>query len=454
MNMSTHNNENEIHPNAEEGLSVDQLAQHNNSGNDTPSAAATATRSNPVASSATATGTVGIVSSTAQMSAPEADQFRRPSSPLRAERRPKEEDEESALTNIDFTNQEVSAELDRNLNLSDYCISSDADTEKMESDSNENVAGDSSFAPKLSSLVQKAEEQQQQQESSVGTKRPLAESEQNDNENEDDAKRPKVEEPAVSEPPSPSTAVVPADEDENEAGDEDEGEDALEDEEEDEVAQSDAVAAPEEPVAGAPEPTVKTPEPVEKTPEVPKEETAVAPEEEQEEEPEEMEEEEDAANHDEEDEEEDEEEEEHSPEDNDENAQDTEASRQEALQDITAIEYQFAELRQKLYETKLYKLELELQMCMEGSHPELRGYYEKIASIRDYKLRRAYQRQKYMLKCIDRETHATRTFIHQGHQKQVCDVKNALLDNTTQQWYDINKERRAVSYTHLTLPTN
>ena len=451
--MSTHENENEAHPKPEEGLSVDQLAKHNNNngGNSTSANAAdsTAVESTPVGQVP-----VGIPAGATQMAAPETDPFRRPSSPLRAERRPKEDDEESALTNIDFTNQEVSAELDRNLNLSDYCISSDADTEKMESDSNENggaaeTSPDSSFAPKLSALVQA-------EESGSADKRPLDQGEES--ENESSPKRPKVEETGTPAPSPDAVAegehlkedefanlnetkeqhpVETEEEHENEAGDEGEGEDALEDEEEDEVAGEESVA-PDLPADSAEE----KPEEPEEPPKVENEEPEVP-------EPEEAEE---AEEPEEEMEEEDEEEEAENENDgegdgdgdgeNEKDAASAEAARQEALQDITAIEYQFAELRQKLYETKLYKLELELQMCMEGSHPELRGYYEKIASIRDYKLRRAYQRQKYMLKCIDVETHATRTFIHQGHQKHVCDVKNALLDSTTQQWYDINKERR------------
>ncbi|QLG73214.1 hypothetical protein HG535_0E02980 [Zygotorulaspora mrakii] len=119
-----------------------------------------------------------------------------------------------------------------------------------------------------------------------------------------------------------------------------------------------------------------------------------------------------------------------------------EQQRLDALKEITEIEYKFVELRQKLYDNKLLRLQMELQMCREGSHPELQSYYQKIASIRDYKLRRAYQRQKYELKCIDKETRATRTFIHQDFIRQVNDTRSQLLNNTTQKWYDINKERR------------
>ena len=126
---------------------------------------------------------------------------------------------------------------------------------------------------------------------------------------------------------------------------------------------------------------------------------------------------------------------------------DPEQWRLDALRDITEIEYEFAELRQKLYENRLARLELELQMCLEGSHPELRLYYEKIAAIRDYKLRRTYQKQKYELECIDTETRATRTYIHQNFYKQVNDIQNKLLGETTKRWYEINRERRDMDTT-------
>lgn len=113
-----------------------------------------------------------------------------------------------------------------------------------------------------------------------------------------------------------------------------------------------------------------------------------------------------------------------------------------ALKEITDIEYKFAQLRQKLYDNQLVRLQTELQMCLEGSHPELQVYYSKIAAIRDYKLHRAYQRQKYELSCINTETIATRTFIHQDFHKKVTDLRARLLNRTTQTWYDINKERR------------
>lgn len=152
-------------------------------------------------------------------------------------------------------------------------------------------------------------------------------------------------------------------------------------------------------------------------------------------------------------EEEDEDDEEEEDEDDDETKEkmlspmELEQKRQDAINDIVNIEYQFAELRQRLYENKLVKLEMELKMCLDGSHTELHQYYTKIAEIRDNKLKKAYQRQKYELNCIHKETFATRTMIHQNFYKKVNHLKRRLLSNTTREWYDINKERRDMDTT-------
>lgn len=386
-------------------------------------------------------------------------------SPVISDLKTKDDDEESLLTNIDYTSQESNEELNRKLNLSEYCISSDADTEKIESDSNGNGDNGNNFPPRLSSLIQETSDDVSENANEMDevneNKRSLGSSD----EGTSDAKKRKMAEEEVDEKPHENAE----EDDGNEVGDEGEADDVLEDEEEDEVEDS----KPDYILSGTEDTNINNSDIVEsfmdydKNNEITKDtmeeeemvETKVEPEldvtadyreeegirkEEMEEnketdEEKESEEEEIEPDHEEEHIEEEEEEEETAelP-----DSKDSENMRVEALNGITEIEYKFAELRQKLYETKLFKLEIELQMCLEGSHPELRGYYEKIASVRDYKLRRAYQRQKYELNCIDIETHATRTFIHQAYYKRVNDLKNTLLDNTTQQWYDINKERR------------
>lgn len=127
--------------------------------------------------------------------------------------------------------------------------------------------------------------------------------------------------------------------------------------------------------------------------------------------------------------------------DDDEGSVDLNQQRKLAIIDLIAIEEQFAELRDKLYRDKLLLLERELQLCLEGLHPELLKIYFKINQFYQDNVKLANLNLLYRLRCIDRETVATRTLIHQNFLRQVMEAKNTRVTETTLLWYKINKER-------------
>ncbi|AJO93621.1 Dep1p [Saccharomyces cerevisiae YJM1248] len=275
-------------------------------------------------------------------------------------------DQESVLSNIDFN-----TDLNHNLNLSEYCISSDAGTEKMDSDEEKSLANlpELKYAPKLSSLVKQETPTESLKRPHEDEKEAIDEAKKMKvpGENEDESKEEEKSQELEEAIDSKGKSTDARDEQGNEGDNEEENN------EEDNENENEHTAPP----------ALVMPSPIE-----------------------------------------------------------MEEQRMTALKEITDIEYKFAQLRQKLYDNQLVRLQTELQMCLEGSHPELQVYYSKIAAIRDYKLHRAYQRQKYELSCINTETIATRTFIHQDFHKKVTDLRARLLNRTTQTWYDINKERR------------
>mmetsp|Transcript_987 Transcript_987/g.1181 ORF Transcript_987/g.1181 Transcript_987/m.1181 type:complete len:544 (-) Transcript_987:9-1640(-) len=112
-----------------------------------------------------------------------------------------------------------------------------------------------------------------------------------------------------------------------------------------------------------------------------------------------------------------------------------------AIEELISIESSFAELRDKLYQDKLNLLEHELQLCLEGSHPELSRIYYKINQFHQDSLKQANSNLNYKLKCIDISTIASRTSIHQNFLKKLMDCKNDMITDTTSLWYKINKER-------------
>ena len=112
-----------------------------------------------------------------------------------------------------------------------------------------------------------------------------------------------------------------------------------------------------------------------------------------------------------------------------------------AIQELIAIEAKFAEVRDKLFKDKFSLLEKELQLCLDGSHPELSKIYGKINEFYQDGLRLANANLMYKLKCVDKETIATRTSIHQNFLRNLMDTKNGMITDTTSLWYKINKER-------------
>lgn len=116
--------------------------------------------------------------------------------------------------------------------------------------------------------------------------------------------------------------------------------------------------------------------------------------------------------------------------------------RKEAIEYLTEIEIEFAKLRDRLYDDKMTKFKSELEMCLDGSHPELQNVYTKIDLHREEKIKLATLNQKYRIDCINRTTIATRTSIHQQFFKRCSDERYKQLNSVTKNWYKINKERR------------
>ncbi|PSK38957.1 hypothetical protein C7M61_002263 [Candidozyma pseudohaemuli] len=115
-----------------------------------------------------------------------------------------------------------------------------------------------------------------------------------------------------------------------------------------------------------------------------------------------------------------------------------------AVDELISIETDFAHLRDKLYQDKLGLLEHELQLCLDGLHPELLQIYLKVNEFYQDSIRLANATLNYSLKCINNETIALRTAIHQDFMKNVMDMKNDMITEATLLWYKVNKERNSL----------
>lgn len=129
-----------------------------------------------------------------------------------------------------------------------------------------------------------------------------------------------------------------------------------------------------------------------------------------------------------------------------------EKNRIAAMQDLKGIEVLFAQLKDRLYSTQLQKLELELKLCEENKHPDLLQYLKMVDDDFQMKQQRLLNEQKYKLKCLDNQTRATRTAIHQQFMKDSQNLKAKEMTEITTDWYEINQERRTMDLQELELP--
>ncbi|KAK7204688.1 Sds3-like-domain-containing protein [Myxozyma melibiosi] len=127
-------------------------------------------------------------------------------------------------------------------------------------------------------------------------------------------------------------------------------------------------------------------------------------------------------------------------EDNEERAR----KRRAAVASLTEIEVEFAKLRDRLHEDRILRLNAEIEMCLQGRHPELAAVYEQIARTRDERIRLAEAHRRYRRRCIENQTRSYRSHWHQQFFKNVANLRAKMMSETTETWYRINRERRAM----------
>ncbi|KAK9454172.1 Sds3-like-domain-containing protein [Dipodascopsis uninucleata] len=118
--------------------------------------------------------------------------------------------------------------------------------------------------------------------------------------------------------------------------------------------------------------------------------------------------------------------------------------RKAAVLSLTEIEVEFAKLRDRLHEDKILRLQAEIDMCHDGTHPELAGVYGQISRTRDEKVRLADCQLKYRRRCIENQTKSFREHIHQQFLRNKAEFRSKMIRETTELWYRVNKERRQI----------
>lgn len=118
------------------------------------------------------------------------------------------------------------------------------------------------------------------------------------------------------------------------------------------------------------------------------------------------------------------------------------AERKEAISLLTDIEVEFAALRDQIHSDRMARCYAEIEMCAEGTHPDLERAWSDIQSVRENRIQQAEKRRRYQRVCIDIQTRASREQLHQQFLKDRAEIRSKMLLNTTEEWYCVNRERR------------
>ncbi|KAL8768686.1 MAG: hypothetical protein Q9209_005104 [Squamulea sp. 1 TL-2023] len=114
-----------------------------------------------------------------------------------------------------------------------------------------------------------------------------------------------------------------------------------------------------------------------------------------------------------------------------------------AMDSLNAIERCFASLRDKLFDERLAKLDVELAMLAEPNvtHPELFGMNQVLEQRRDEKIQHENTLLKYKLGSLENKSKAEKAQAHGQYMQSVRDIRDWNLEQVNKEWYQIHKER-------------
>ncbi|KIM97699.1 hypothetical protein OIDMADRAFT_167767 [Oidiodendron maius Zn] len=116
-----------------------------------------------------------------------------------------------------------------------------------------------------------------------------------------------------------------------------------------------------------------------------------------------------------------------------------------ALEQLGAIERQFATFRDRLYDEGLEQLNREEAMLREDkpTHPEYLAMMKCIDARRDERFRISEKLREYELQALGNYAVARRSQILVQYQQDARDIREKKLEQLGQQWYEIQHDRRS-----------
>ncbi|PSK42167.1 hypothetical protein B9Z65_4081 [Elsinoe australis] len=127
------------------------------------------------------------------------------------------------------------------------------------------------------------------------------------------------------------------------------------------------------------------------------------------------------------------------------------AIREQALHNFQLLAEQFAALRSSIHSEKIAEAEAELAQLQQPHpiHPEFIRQLQAVTARRDTKIQQEMKLHEYKKETLRRSTLASRAQLLSQYMQDAREVRERILYELGKQWYDIQKERRAMQADEL-----
>jgi hypothetical protein len=96
-----------------------------------------------------------------------------------------------------------------------------------------------------------------------------------------------------------------------------------------------------------------------------------------------------------------------------------------------------------IYNDKLHRVEIEMKMLADGTHPEYVAQKKVIDERLEKKVRLADAQYKHAMESLQISTNVSRAQIHSQYFQTARELRENALQHCSELWYAIQRERRA-----------
>jgi len=132
----------------------------------------------------------------------------------------------------------------------------------------------------------------------------------------------------------------------------------------------------------------------------------------------------------------------------------SETRRREALEHMARIEKEFAELKDRLYQEKMFGLNKEIELVTSGTHHDFVDHMNNLEKKQAEKLRVAKLWRDYQLECIENIYKAEREHAENDHLNEQQSLREQMLSTLQEKVKRLEEEKNSMEITTVRSDAN